>query len=161
MQKSLLLTANIKPKRGTLNHLMNEIKIFFLFKQSSDRCTSSMGSSSTCGKHGARTPIRNGVGEQQTSSILAGNTGTKVCCQVNGYSSASTAWPHLDNTLQMEKTDQHKYWIYLSSKYTNCGVTHKCVIVRIIIITVYYIITVILYITVIIYGYIITVFSSV
>lgn len=62
--------------------------------------TSSMGSSSTSGRQGASTPIRNGVGEQLMSSMLAGNTGTNVCCQVNGYSSAKAAWPHRDNTLQ-------------------------------------------------------------
>lgn len=62
--------------------------------------TSSMGSSSSCGRQGASTPMRNGVGEQLMSSMLAGNTGTNVCCHVNGYSSASTAWPHRDNTLQ-------------------------------------------------------------
>lgn len=43
-----------------------------------------MGSSSSCGRYGDRTPIRKGVGEQLMSSMLAGNTGTKVCCQVKG-----------------------------------------------------------------------------
>lgn len=50
-----------------------------------DSClTSSIGSSSSCGKQGASTPMRKGVGEQLTSSMLAGSTGMKVCCQVNG-----------------------------------------------------------------------------
>lgn len=64
--------------------------------------TSSMGSSSSSGRHGASTPMRKGVGEQLMSSMLAGSTGTKVCCQVKGYSSASTAWLHRDNTLRRE-----------------------------------------------------------
>lgn len=46
--------------------------------------TSSIGSSSSSGKQGASTPMTNGVGEQLTSSMLAGSTGMKVCCQVKG-----------------------------------------------------------------------------
>lgn len=64
------------------------------------RLTSSMGNSSSSGRQGTSTPMRKGVGEQLMSNMLAGNTGTNVCCHVNGYSSASTAWPHRDNTLQ-------------------------------------------------------------
>lgn len=73
-----------------------------------------MGSSSSSGRQGDSTPMRNGVGEQLMSSMLAGSTGTKVCCQVKGYSSASTAWPHRDNTLRREK-NQHSVLTQTSS----------------------------------------------
>lgn len=43
-----------------------------------------MGSSSTWDRDGESAPMRKGVGEQLMSSMLAGSTGTKVCCQVNG-----------------------------------------------------------------------------
>lgn len=61
--------------------------------------TSSMGRSWSCGKEQDRIPIRNGVGEQTMSIIDAGRTGMQVCCQVNGYSVATTAWPHFDRVL--------------------------------------------------------------
>lgn len=58
--------------------------IVYIFYKHNSWLTSSIGSSSSCGKQGASTPMRNGVGEQLTSSMLAGSTGMKVCCQVNG-----------------------------------------------------------------------------
>lgn len=90
--------ANIQTKDGAITTFQTDQYIYDDFKTKSWP-TSSMGSSSSCGRQGDSTPMRNGVGEQLMSSMLAGSTGTKVCCQVKGYSSASTAWPHRDNTL--------------------------------------------------------------
>lgn len=65
--------------------------------------TSSIGRSWSCVKEQERMPIRNGVGEQTMSIMESGRTGIYVCCQVNGYSVATTAWPHLDKVLCGEK----------------------------------------------------------
>lgn len=59
-----------------------------------------MGRSNSWGREESSTPIRKGVGEQQMSSMLAGSTGTNVCCQVKGYNRARAAWAQCERVLE-------------------------------------------------------------
>lgn len=62
--------------------------------------TSSTGRSLSLGSELDRSPTRKGVGQQTMSTMEAGRTGMKVCCQEKGQSRATTACIQLDRVLQ-------------------------------------------------------------
>ncbi len=65
--------------------------------------TSSSGSSLRRAREPESSPTMKGVGVQTMSIMDGGRTGMYVCCQVNGYSRATTAWQHLERVLERKR----------------------------------------------------------
>lgn len=65
--------------------------------------TSSSGSSLSRVRELESSPTMKGVGVQTMSIMDGGRTGMYVCCQVKGYSRATTAWQHLERVLKRKR----------------------------------------------------------